>query len=257
MAMIAFFVILFGLLIGSFINVVIYRYPRGESVAFPASHCPNCNHAIKPWENIPLISYLFLKGKCSACHTSISARYPLVEALTALLFYLAYLRFGLSWDLPVYALFGALLIAIAFIDLDHLIIPDGMVLIGLLPGLYRWLSSEGQMLTPQFFGFVGLGLGFWVIRYAGTLAFKKEAMGLGDVKFAAMAGWVLGWDLGIVSMFLAFLTATLLFTVLIPMGIIDRKQQVPFGPFICIGIWIGLLWGQSIIDWYLNMFLVV
>ena len=255
--MISFFVILFGLLIGSFLNVVIYRFPRGESIAFPPSHCTNCDHKIKPWENIPLISYLFLRGKCSSCKTSIAWRYPLVEALTAAVFYVTYLKFGLTWDLPVFALFGGLLIAIAFIDIDYLIIPDSMIIIGFLPGFYLWLGGNSHILTTQFFGFVGLGAIFWAIRYFGEIAFKKEAMGFGDVKFAAMAGWVLGWDIGLVSMFLAFLSATLLFAVLIPTGVINRKQQVPFGPFICIGIWLGLLGGREIIDWYLTMFLGV
>ncbi|MEA3286357.1 MAG: prepilin peptidase [Candidatus Marinimicrobia bacterium] len=255
--MIAIFVLLFGLIIGSFLNVVIYRFPRGESLAFPPSHCPACDHQIKPWENIPIISYLFLRGKCSSCQTSISMRYPLVEALTAGVFWLSYLKFGLTWDLLVFALFGALLIAVAFIDIDHLIIPDSMVILGLIPGFYLWFSSAEQLLLPQFYGFIGLGLIFWAIRFVGEWAFKKEAMGLGDVKFAAMAGWVLGWDVGIVALFLAFLSASLLFTTMIPLGIIDRKQQVPFGPFICLGIWLGLMWGRQIIDWYLTMFIGV
>ena len=255
--MISSFVILFGLLIGSFLNVVIYRFPLGESIAFPPSHCTKCDHQIRPWENIPLLSYLFLRGKCSSCKTTISARYPLIEALTSIAFYLTYLKFGLTWDLPVFALFGGLLIAIAFIDIDHLIIPDSMVVIGLLPGFYLWFGGDSAVLVTQFFGLVGLGAIFWAIRYFGEKAFKKEAMGFGDVKFAAMAGWVLGWDVGIVSMFLAFLSATLLFAVLIPVGVIDRKQQVPFGPFICIGIWLGLMGGQEIIDWYLSAFMGV
>jgi len=255
--MILSFVILFGLIIGSFLNVVIYRYPRGESLAFPPSHCPSCDHQIKPWENIPVFSFIFLGGKCSSCKTDISKRYPLVESLTALIFVMTYLKYGLTYDFGVFALFGALLIAIAFIDIDHLIIPDSMVIIGLLPGFFTWFTGEGTILTTQFMGFVGLGAIFWAIRYVGALAFKKEAMGLGDVKFAAMAGWVLGWDIGIVSMFMAFLTATLLFTILIPAKIIDRKQQVPFGPFICVGIWLGLIWGRDVIDWYLNMFVMV
>ncbi len=236
---------------------MIYRFPRGESIAFPASHCPHCEYQIKPWENIPVLSYLFLGGKCSSCKAPIASRYPLVEALTAFVFYLSFLKFGLTWDLLVFALFGALLIAIAFIDIDHMIIPDSMIIIGLIPGFYLWLSGEGQPLNSHLFGFMGLGLSFWVIRKVGTLAFKKEAMGLGDVKFAAMAGWVLSWDIGLLSMFLAFLSATLLFTVLIPMGVIDRKQKIPFGPFLCIGIWLGLMWGREIIDWYLNAFFVM
>ncbi|MCF7807513.1 MAG: prepilin peptidase [Candidatus Marinimicrobia bacterium] len=253
--MTAFFTIVFGLLIGSFLNVVIYRFPKGESVAFPASHCPSCGHPIRPWENIPVLSYIFLRGRCSACRARISLRYPLVESLTGLLFYSSYIRYGLSLDLVVFALFGALLIAIAFIDMDHLIIPDSMVIIGLIPGFYLLYTQGGETLIPQLYGLLGLGMAFWTIRFFGEKVFKREAMGLGDVKFAAMAGWVQGWDVGIVSMFLAFLSATLMMTVLMPLGIIDRKQQVPFGPFICLGIWLGQLWGREIIDWYLSLFM--
>ena len=251
--MITLFVILFGLIIGSFLNVVIYRFPRGESLAFPPSHCPHCDHQIKPWENIPVLSYLALRGKCSNCSAPITMRYPIVESLTGLVFLMAYWRFDLTWALPVFALFGALLIAITFIDIDHLIIPDSMVIIGLLPGFFTWFSGM-QVLESQLIGLFGLGGLFWAIRWFGEIMFKKEAMVFGDVKFAAMAGWVLGWEVGIVSMFLAFLTATALFTILIPVGIINRKQQVPFGPFICVGIWLGLLAGREIIDWYLNLF---
>jgi len=255
--MITLYIVLMGLLIGSFLNVVIYRFPRGESVILPASHCPYCGHQIKPWENIPVLSYLFLRGRCSSCETKISLRYPLVELLTGIVFYASYVKYGLSWDLLVFSLFGALLITIAFIDIDHLIIPDSMVLIGLIPGLYLWFTRGGDLLIPQLIGFLGLGVAFFLIRLVGTLVFKKEAMGWGDVKFAAMAGWVQGWDISIVSMFLAFLSATLLFTILIPVGVIKRQQQVPFGPFLCLGIWLGLMWGKEIIDWYLTLFMAL
>jgi leader peptidase (prepilin peptidase)/N-methyltransferase len=255
--MIEAYVILLGLLIGSFLNVVIYRFPKGESVVLPASHCPSCDHQIKPWENIPLISYLFLRGRCSSCNIRISPRYPLVEMLTAILFYATYAKYGLSWDFVVFALFSGLLVGIAFIDIDHLIIPDSMVILGLLPGFYLLYTTGGENLTTQLYGLAGLGAGFLVIRLVGEKVFKKEAMGLGDVKFAAMAGWVLGWDIGIVAMFLAFLSATLLLTILIPVGIVKRKQQVPFGPFLCLGIWFGMMWGREIIDWYLTLFITI
>ena len=235
--------------------MVIIRFPKGESIAFPPSHCTSCGHQIRPWENIPILSYLFLRGKCSSCKSAISLRYPVVEGLTGLVFYSAYTQYGVSWDLVVFALFGALLIAIAFIDIDHLIIPDSMVLIGLLPGFYLLYRWGGETLLPQLYGFLGLGLAFWAIRLVGAKVYKREAMGFGDVKFAAMAGWVQGWEVGTVSMFLAFLSATLLMTVLMPLGIVDRKQKVPFGPFICIGIWLGQLWGRDIIDWYLSLFM--
>ena len=251
------YIVFLGLLIGSFLNVVIYRFPRRESVVLPASHCPHCNHQIKRWENIPVLSYLYLRGKCSSCKAAISSRYPLVEILTGLVFYLTYVKYGLSWDLLVFALFGALLISIAFIDIDHLIIPDSMLVLGLIPGFYLWFSRGAGLPLTQLIGFFGLGLAFLAIRFIGTLVFKKEAMGLGDVKFAAMAGWVQGWDLSIVSMFLAFFSATLLFTMLIPIGVIKRKQEVPFGPFLCLGIWLGMMWGREIIDWYLSLFMVI
>ncbi|MCF7822741.1 MAG: prepilin peptidase [Candidatus Marinimicrobia bacterium] len=246
-----------GLLLGSFLNVVIYRLPRGESVILPTSHCPHCNHQIRPWENIPVISYLYLRGKCSSCKSGISLQYPLVEILTGLVFYLTYYKYGLSWDLVLFSLFGALLIAIAFIDIHHMIIPDSMIIIGLIPGFYQWITRGHDVFISQITGLVGLGFAFLLIRLVGTRVFKREAMGLGDVKFAAMAGWVQGWSISIVSMFLAFLSATLLFTLLIPIGVIKRKQQVPFGPFLCLGIWLGSMWGREIIDWYLTLFIAL
>lgn len=245
----------FGLVIGSFLNVVIWRIPREESIVNPPSHCPKCGHQIKPWENIPVLSYLFLRGSCSNCKTNISARYPLVEALTGILFLLVFMKFGLTWVSGLFMYFTALLIAITFIDIDHLIIPDSFLVMAALVGLVNFLFNGTEVLLDQIIGVIALGGGFWAIRFLGTVAFKKEAMGLGDVKFAALLGWTLGWQVGIVAAFLAFLAASILLLVLMPMKRLSFGQQVPFGPFIAIGTWLGLMWGLDIIDWYMGLML--
>lgn len=242
----------FGLAIGSFLNVVIYRMPLGESIVQPPSHCPQCNHQIRPWENIPVLSFLFLRGKCSSCGTRISWRYPLVELLTAVVFLLVFMRFGWTLGTLIYIYFSALLIAITFIDLDHLIIPDGFLIAALIPGIVTWLAGGTEILIHQLLGAVILGGIFWGIRFFGEKVFKKEAMGFGDVKFAAVLGWTLSWQIGIVAAFLSFIAASVLLLVLMPLKVIRFGQQIPFGPFIAIGTWLGLMWGVDLINWYMN-----
>ena len=158
----------FGLVIGSFLNVVIWRIPRDESIVNPPSHCPHCDHQIRPWENIPVLSYLFLRGRCSNCKTQISARYPLVETLTGILFLLVFMKFGLTWVTGMFMYFTALLIAITFIDIDHLIIPDSFLLMAAVVGLVNFLLNGTEVLLDQIIGVIVLGGGFWAIRFLGT-----------------------------------------------------------------------------------------
>lgn len=246
-------VFLFGLTIGSFLNVVIYRIPREESIVRPPSHCPHCDHQIRPWENIPVFSFLFLKGRCSNCREPISLRYPAVELLTGILFLLIFIKFGLGIPTLVYMYFTALLIAITFIDIDHLIIPDAFLLMAAVVGLFSGFFGGGALLVSQVIGALVMGFGFWGIRILGEVVFKKEAMGFGDVKFAFLLGWTLGWQVGIVAAFLSFLAAAVLLVVGMPLRKLSFGQQVPFGPFIAIGTWLGLMWGIEIIDWYLGL----
>jgi len=245
-------VFLLGLMIGSFLNVVIFRVPAGESIVSPPSHCPHCNHGIKPWENIPVLSWLFLGGRCSNCKTPISKRYPLVELLTGIVFLIVYWRYGYGVGSIIYLYFSAILIAITFVDLDHLIIPDSFLLWALIPGVVTWWMGGTGILIEQLIGAVAVGGTFFAIRYFGEKVFKKEAMGMGDVKFAVLLGWTLGWQVGFLAGFMSFLVASLILVVLMPLKIIKMGQQVPFGPFIAAGTWLALLFGVDILNWYLD-----
>jgi len=254
--MIDFFVILFGLMIGSFLNVCIYRIPEGLSVVKPRSRCPHCSHQITAFENIPVLSYLFLGGKCSSCKTRISPRYVLVEMITAFIFWVTYTQTGLNMDLYMYAIFISLVIAITFIDFDHQIIPNTLLLIGLIPGLYPFIRDGFSSWSTYIIGGFSLGFSFYAIAWIGYFAFKKEAMGMGDVKYAALIGLIMGWQAGIVAMALAFFSAAVIILILFLVGKANIGQRIPFGPYMSIGAIISLFWSQPIIDWYLS-FLVI
>lgn len=241
-----------GLMVGSFLNVCIYRIPLKLSIIAPRSHCTTCDHVLSAWENIPVFSYIFLRGRCSSCRERISFRYPLVELLTALVFLVVYGRFGWSADFLIYLVFAALLIVITFVDLDHMIIPNGFLLFGILPGLGLAALNWDQVHT-YLIGALGLGAGFYLIGLLGNLVFKKESLGMGDVKFVALIGLMLGWANGLVAVFAAFISALVLFAALLPFGKISFSQKVPFGPFLSLGAFIGFLAGDSIIHWYLTM----
>ncbi|NIA18681.1 MAG: prepilin peptidase [Simkaniaceae bacterium] len=253
--MIDFFVILFGLMIGSFLNVCIYRIPEGLSVVKPRSKCPHCGHPITAIENIPVVSYLFLGGKCLECKTKISPRYMFVELLTAFLFWVTYAQTGLNADLFMYAFFISLVITITFIDFDHQIIPNTLLLVGLIPGLYPFIRDGLSSWSIYITGGFGLGLSFYAIARFGYIAFKKEAMGMGDVKYAALIGLIMGWQAAIVAMALAFLSAAAIVIVLFIIGKANIGQRIPFGPYMSIGAIIALFWYQPIIDWYLSFIL--
>ncbi|HDY75799.1 MAG TPA: prepilin peptidase [Candidatus Marinimicrobia bacterium] len=253
--MILTFVIIFGLMIGSFLNVCIYRIPREESIVYPRSRCPNCKHQLRFWENIPVLSYLFLRGQCSSCKTSISSRYIFVELLTALLFILLYNHYGWSLDFLMSIIFSCIILVITFIDIDYQIIPNQLLLIGLIPAVYQIISVGFRNSSLYFIGAVGLGLGILLISLIGNILFKKESMGMGDVKYAALIGLLLGWQNGLLAVFLAFLSSAILILILLPLGKISFGQRIPFGPFLSLGTIIALLWGPIIIRIYLNLVL--
>ncbi len=248
------FAFILGAIIGSFLNVCIYRIPAGKSIVSPPSSCPACNHKIRWYENIPILSYVFLGGKCSSCKLKISLRYPAIETLTGLMFALLYYCFGYSPATPVYWLFAAVLIVITFIDLDHQIIPDVISLPGILVGFacsffIPWLSWVDSLLGVL----LGGGLLFAVAWLYELLA-KREGMGGGDIKLLAMLGAFLGWKAILPVVFIASLAGTL---VGIPVMIIHKKDSrlaIPFGPFLAGGALIYLFWGQQIIYWYLHLF---
>ena len=248
-----FFVIIFGLMVGSFLNVCIYRMPREESIVQPRSHCQKCNHQLPFWENIPVLSFLFLRGRCSSCKTPISFRYIFVELLTALLFILLYNQYGLSLDTLIFIFFCCVILIITFIDIDYQIIPNQLLLIGVIPAVYQIIRIGFQNSSSYFIGAVGLGTGILLIGLMGNILFKKESMGMGDVKYAVLIGLLLGWQNGLVAISLAFLSAGFLILVLFPFGKISFGQRIPFGPFLSLGTIIAMLWGPIIISTYLQL----
>jgi leader peptidase (prepilin peptidase)/N-methyltransferase len=241
-----------GLIVGSFSNVCIYRIPRNESVIYPASHCPKCLTKIKPVDNIPLLSYILLKGRCRNCESKISIQYPVVEFLTGLIYLIIYLIYGLSIQSLVYIILSSALIIIAFIDLQEQIIPDIISLPGIVVGLIlSFIVPYMSFINSALGALVGGGI-ILIIAWVGSIIFKKEAMGGGDVKLAAMIGAFLGWRYTIISLFLGFFLGALTGIILIIAKIKKREDAIPFGPFIVLGSIITLLWGENILLWYLG-----
>ncbi len=251
---------LFGLIVGSFLNVCIYRIPRGLSIIIPSSRCPSCNTPIKPWDNIPIVSYIFLGGKCRFCKARISLRYPLVELLNAIMYALILWRFDFGWHTVIYFVFSSSLIVITFIDLDFQIIPDKITLSGipigflvgsfLLPDPFARSSLLGM--KESLIGMItGFGL-FYLIALIGSAIFKKEALGGGDVKMMAMVGALMGWKTVLLTTFLGSLTGSIVGVLLMVLKGKDRKAQLPFGPFLALGTIITLFYGQEILSWYLG-----
>ena len=242
---------IFGLLIGSFLNVVIYRLPRGESVAVPPSHCPACGHYLKPWELVPVFSYLMLKGRCGSCRSPISWRYPAVEFLTAALFFAAtWQNEGLlNWRLGINLVFISILIALTFIDIDTLTLSDVLVLPLLGIGLVAaFLVPGGPSGWESLASALGAGALFWLIALI-----YPQGMGLGDVKLVAALGALLGFPLIVLAVFLASFSGSLIGGVLFLLRRLEFRQQIPFGPFLALGAVVCLLWGQSIIALYWSL----
>ncbi|MBP8718620.1 MAG: prepilin peptidase [Candidatus Atribacteria bacterium] len=246
------FVLLLGLIIGSFSNVCIYRIPRQESLIRPGSHCPKCNQPIKFYDNIPLVSFIILKGKCRYCKEKISWQYPLVEFLTGIIYLLLFLRYGLQLVTFVYMFFCSALIIITFIDLKENIIPDVLSLPFLLLGFLMSFFLKNLSPINSLLGILAGGGVLLLVAILGSFLFKKEAMGGGDIKLAAMVGAFLGWQLTLLSLFLSFFTGAIIGIVIL----IKNKGEsdpIPFGPFIALGTIIALFFGNSIINWYLSL----
>jgi leader peptidase (prepilin peptidase)/N-methyltransferase len=224
-----------GAVVGSFLNVIILRLPEEKSIVFPASHCPKCRHAIRVYDNIPLISYLFLKGRCRDCGGSISLRYPLVEGLTAILSLLIYWKFGPSLQYLCVFLFTCSLVVITFIDLDHQIIPDVISLPGIPVFFLAAIFVMNLRFLDAFLGFLIGGGVLYSVAFVYELITKREGMGGGDIKLLAMIGAFLGWQsLLFVLLISSFAGAAVGITIMIVKGR-DMKYAVPFGPFLSLG----------------------
>jgi len=243
---------LLGVIIGSFLNVCIRRLPAGESVVSPPSHCPQCGARIRSWDNIPLLSYLVLRGRCRACGTSIPLRYPVVEALTGGMLVLLVWRFDLSALLVVDGIFVAALLVVSFIDLDHQIIPDVISLPGIAVGLLFSIAGWGPPLRTSLAG-VLLGGGILYAVAAGyQLLTGREGMGGGDIKLLAMIGAFLGWRGVLVTLVLGSFTGAVIGIGLMAVRGADSRVPIPFGPFLALGALCALFFGDALIHWYLH-----
>jgi leader peptidase (prepilin peptidase) / N-methyltransferase len=242
-------VALFGLAIGSFVNVVIARLPEHQSLWHPGSSCPGCGAPIGWRDNVPVLSFVLLRARCRACGMRISWRYPVVEVGTAALWVLAYARFGAVPNLAVALVFLTALVAITGIDLEHQIIPDRITLPGIVAGLVASLASGSPGWLDSLIGIaVGGGLFFAII------VVTRGGMGGGDMKLGAMFGAFLGWKVTLVALFVAVVLGGVIAMTLLLSGRMRRKDPIPFGPFLALGGAVGLLWGPSIVEWYMSAF---
>lgn len=260
---------LFGLIIGSFLNVVIYRLPqileqdwknqaqiilepdgvipdtRTFNLIFPNSHCPSCEHKIKPWENIPVISYLFLRGKCSSCGIHISIRYPLIETLTAVITCIVLSKFGLTSASLFALVLSWCLVCLAMIDYDHQILPDNITLPLLWLGLIANSFNVLVDLRDAFWGAIAGYMVLWLLYWAFKLVTGKEGMGYGDFKLLALLGAWMGWQALPTIVILSSLSGAIIGGILIYFGR-DRQQPISFGPYLAIAGWVTLIWQEQI-----------
>lgn len=247
------FAFIFGSVVGSFLNVCIYRLPRSESIVFPASHCPKCGSAIRAYDNIPIFSYLILRGRCRSCKTRISPVYPAVELITGLLTLVLFIKTGLSLSFIVLVLFCWSLVVITFIDLEHRIIPDVISLPGIVVGfassfLVPWLTWKSSLI-----GIIVGGGSLLLVASAYQWITKKEGMGGGDVKLLAMMGAFLGWMAVPFIIFASSLVGSVIGITLMLVQKKDSKLAIPFGPFLAFGALLYIFYGRQIIHWYLNL----
>jgi leader peptidase (prepilin peptidase)/N-methyltransferase len=243
----------FGAVIGSFLNVCIHRIPEGKSIVTPPSHCPRCGARIRWYDNVPVVSYLILGGRCRHCREKIRLRYPLVETLSALLCLLVVHRYGLSGPALVYYVFICALIVITFIDLDHQIIPNVITYPGIPLGVAASLILPGMTVLDSL---IGLAVGGGILT-AVALAFewirKKQGMGFGDVKLLAMIGAFLGWKAVVLTLIVSSFVGAVIGYAALRLSGKDAQQPIPYGPFLALGAVVYLLDGAAWVDWYLRM----
>ncbi|MBN2565625.1 MAG: prepilin peptidase [Candidatus Eisenbacteria bacterium] len=243
----------FGAVLGSFMNVLIHRIPRGQSIVSPPSSCPSCGARIRPRDNVPLLSFALLRGRCRGCGARISVRYPTVELLSALVPIAIHASYGFTVGFWVYWALACVLIVLSFVDLDERIIPDRVTIPGLIVGV---LVAPLLGLTTWSGSLVGAAVGggaLYLIALLGVAVFRKDSMGGGDIKLAAMLGAFLGWRLIVVSLFTAFLVGSIAGIGAIAAKGREWDRTIPFGPFIAIGAFVGMVWGRAIIEWYLHL----
>lgn len=242
-------VFLLGVCTGSFLNVVIYRLPRRESIILDRSHCPSCGKQLPWYDLIPVLSYLLLLGRCRNCHSLISLRYPLVELLTGVIFVVLFFYFGATVVLLKYLFLCALLVAVSFIDLEHYIIPNSLVITGLIGGVILNIVARDVGVVSALIGMLVTSGVLLLVALA-----SKGGMGGGDIKLAAVTGLFLGWPLAPLGIFLGACVGGLVAIFLLLFRVKGRKDPLPFGPFIALGTFFAILYGFDIINWYLQFF---
>jgi len=245
-----------GLVVGSFLNVVIWRVPRGESVVHPPSACPSCGHPVRRRDNVPVLSWLLLRGRCRDCRAPISARYPLVEAGTGVLFVLVALRIGFGWALPAYLYLAAIGMALALIDLDTRRLPDAIVLPSYLVGGVLLTAASAGTSDWQALLRAGIGAAALFVFYLLAWLVYPPGMGLGDVKLAGVLGMYLawlGWGTFAVGAFSAFLLGGVYGVAAILVGGGGRKTRIPFGPWMILGAAVGIGWGEQLWSAYMGL----
>ena len=259
-------VFVLGASIGSFINVVVYRLPAGLSVLYPPSRCPNCLNRLKAYDNVPVMGWLWLRGRCRYCKVGISPRYPIVEAVTGLIFVLVFIVFKFSPLTIGYWVFCSWLLALSIIDLDTMTLPSQLTKSGLVLGILfqmilgflpqsNWLESINQLMLA----IVAAVLGLWMfdgIARIGTIVFRKDAMGAGDAKLAAMMGAWLGWKHLLLASFIACIAGVVVegSSNFLAQKKLKRNQPFPFGPYLALGSAIALFSGEAILSSYLQFF---
>jgi leader peptidase (prepilin peptidase)/N-methyltransferase len=243
----------FGAIVGSFLNVCIHRLPRQKSIVSPGSACPSCGRSLAWYDNIPILSYAVLGGRCRACGAGIAVRYPIVEAVTALLFGLCWWQFGPGVQFASRAIFAAALVALFAIDLEHHLLPNAITLPGIVVGFaFSLLGPPGW-----FDSLLGILLGGGILFAIAELYYRarhEEGLGMGDVKMLAMIGAFLGWKLAIVTLMLASVAGSVIGLGLIAMRRGDMKYALPFGTFLALGAGLSATVGPDLLDWYLGLY---
>lgn len=242
-----FLAFIFGILIGSFLNVCIYRVPENEDIVFTPSHCSTCDEKIKWYDLVPIISYVLLKGRCRNCNEKVSIQYPVIELLNGVAYMGLFWYFGLEVEFFIGAVLFSTLLVMSIIDFRHMIIPNGLNYFLLVVALFHLVYDREHIVDYIIGGVIVSG-----ILYSITLVTKGK-MGLGDVKLMAVSGLLLGWKNIVLSLFIGSVVGSVIGIFLILIGKIKRKQPIPFGPFLGLGIMISYVFGDYIIAWYLSI----
>ncbi|MBW2513658.1 MAG: prepilin peptidase [Deltaproteobacteria bacterium] len=252
--MIKLILFVFGSCIGSFLNVCIYRLPNSKSIVYPPSACPGCQAPIRFYDNIPILSFLLLRGKCRSCQASISIRYPMIELMAGLFAVCVYLKFGLTPEALITYLLIASLVVITFIDLDHRIIPDAISLPGIPIGFAASFFSPAITYMESLMGILVGGGSLLLVAWVYNLITHKEGMGGGDIKLLAMIGAFVGWQGVLLTIFLSSAIGTLCGLLVMLRSGKNMKMVIPFGPFLAMGAMIHIFFGRELIFWYFYTF---